>query len=116
MKNETLPRGIRPRPNSPSLYAFLTHPDGTREFRSIGIVTPKFAATQRAIWEREIEEGKYIKKVPRVERVLFETIADAFLDHARSYHRFWDSTESRVKRFKEWWKGLAANEITTTMI
>jgi len=116
MRNEKLPRGIRRRPNSPSLYAFLTHPDGTREFRSIGTVTPKFAANQRAIWQREIMEGRYVKKVPRVEKVLFGTIADNFLTHAQNYHRFWDSTASRVSRLKGWWKGRTADSITTAEV
>ena len=113
-KKEKLPRGIRRRGNS--LIIYLTHPDGHVERRSLGMVTVKFAKAQRVIFQREIAEGKYLKPVPRVERVLFSEIADKALKHAENYKRFWDSDTSRVKRPKEWWGDRFADEITTEAI
>jgi len=114
MKPETLPRGLRRRGSS--LYCYLTHPDGNYELRRVGKVAVSFAATQRGVWQREIDEGRYVKKLKPVERLSFEVIASRYLEHARNYHRFWDSTSSRVALMKSWWNGLAADEITTPMI
>jgi integrase len=119
---ETLPRGIQRRGDV--LYAYLTHPNGKPEVRSLKAgTTVKMAVSQREIWLREIAESRYIKKAPRVERLLLETICDKFLEHAKSYHRFWDSTGSRIKRIKEWkdadgkpWGKLPADSITSRMI
>lgn len=105
-----LPRGIRRRGDS--LYVFLP----PAEYRSVGMVTPKFALEQRNVWLREIRENKYVKKIPQTNKVLFETICDNFETYASSYHRFWDSTASRIKRFKEWWKGRTAESITSDEI
>jgi integrase len=82
------------------------------------MVTPKFALEQRNVWMREIREGKYVKKVPRTDQVLLETIADRYLEHAKNYHRFWDSTASRIAlmKSKEWWKGRTAASITSDEI
>jgi integrase len=114
MKREVLPRGIRRRGNS--LVIFLTHPDGHAERRSLGMVSVRTAIGQRQIEQRKIDEGRYVKPVPRVERVLFATIADCALEHAKNYSRFWDSTSSRIKRMKVWWGALPADSITTAMI
>jgi integrase len=95
---------------------YLTHPDGHVERRSLGMVTPKFAAAQRTIFQREIAEGRYSKPVPRVERVLFGAIADRAEEHAKNFTRFWDSTSSRIKRMKEWWGTVPADSITKDMI
>jgi integrase len=108
-----LPRGIRRRGNS--LIVYLTI-DGKPELRSMGMVSPKTADTQRKIWQREIAEGRYVKPLPTIERILFSTVADHALDHAKNYSRFWDSTASRIKRMTEWWGTLAADSITTAMI
>lgn len=112
-KREKLPRGVRRRGNS--LIVYLTI-DGKPELRSMGMVSPKTADTQRKIWQREIAEGRYVKPLPTIQRILFSTIADRALDHARNYSRFWDSTASRIKRMTEWWGTLAAASITTAMI
>ena len=95
-KKEKLPRGIRRRGNS--MIVYLTHADGHVERRSLGMVTVKFAEAQRTIFQREIAEGKYVKPVARVERILFSEIADKALRYAENYKRFWDSDTSRVNR------------------
>ena len=82
-----------------SLVIYLTHPDGRIERRSLGNVTPKFASNQRTIFERQITENKYLKPVPRVEQVLFETIADKAVEHSRRYKRTWDSDKQRARVF-----------------
>jgi integrase len=114
MRKEKLERGIRRR--GVSLVAYLTHPDGRIERRSMGNVGAKMAATQRAIWQRAIQEGKYIRPVPRAEKVLFSTIADAALEHAKTYKRHWDTDAGRIARMKQWWTGRTADSITTKEI
>ena len=55
-----LPRGISIRASS--YVAFLIHKDGTHERRvagRVGIVTTKWAAERRVIWQREINENRY---------------------------------------------------------
>jgi integrase len=113
-KKEELPRGIRRRGRS--LLIYLTHPDGHVELRSLGMVSVKFAESQRTIFQREIAEGRYLKPAPRVERVLFSEIADKALKHAENYKRFWDSDTSRVNRLKGWWGDRFADSITTEEI
>lgn len=109
-----LPRGIRRRGSG--YVAYLTHADGSTERRSIGNVTLKMAEQQRQIWMREIAEGRYIKKVPRVERVLFSAIADKALEYGKTYKRSWDTDASRIKRMKDWWGRRFADSITTQEI
>lgn len=96
--------------------AYLTHPDGKIERRSIGPVTLKTAISQRGIWVREIAEGKYVKAVVKKDIVLFSTIADAAVQHAKDYNRTWDSAETRAKVFKGWFGPLPVGDITTEMI
>jgi integrase len=111
---EKLPRGIRYR--GTSFVAYLTHPDGRAERRTIGNVTLKMAAEQRAHWQREITEGRYIKKVPRVEHVAFGEIARTALEHANKYKRSWDTDAGRIRRMLEWWGDRTADSITTSEI
>lgn len=113
-KKKRLPRGIRQRGSS--LYAYLTLPDGKFELRSIGHVTLKLAKQQRAIWQREIEEGKYVKPKPRTDLVLFSDICDRAIEYHKNYTRGWDRIESHIARFKEWWPNRTAESITDTVI
>lgn len=113
-KNEKLPRGIRRRKNS--LVVFLTHADGHGERRSVGNISVKMATQQRDIWQRAIAEGRYLKKVPRVEPVAFSIIADKAVENFKIFTRSWDATEGRVKLFKEWWGNREANTLTTEEI
>jgi integrase len=114
-RKEKLPRGIRRR--GKSLCAYLTHLDGSFEIRTVkGLVTPKFAAQQREIWQREITEGRYLKPKPRTDLVLFSDICDKGLQYFKDYTRAWDATEGRIARFKEWWPSRAADSITTAEI
>ena len=108
MKREKLPRGIRRRGNS--LYVYLTFPDGNFELRSLGAVSLQTAKTQRAIWEREIAESRYVK--PK-ERVPFEDICTRALEYFRNYTRGWDRAECHIARFKEWFADRTADSITT---
>jgi integrase len=107
-------RGIGRRGKSFQVY--LTHEDGRVERRSMKNVTLKMAIKQRVVWQREIEEGKYIKKVPRAARILFSAIADKAVEHAKNYKRVWDADEGRLKLMKEWWSGKYADEISTPEI
>lgn len=69
-----------------------------------------------ALLMREIAEGRYIKRVPRVERVLFSVIADKALEYGKNYKRSWDTDAGRIKRMKEWWGHRLAESITTQEI
>jgi integrase len=109
-----LPRGVRRRAGSIQIY--LTHPDGRVERRSLGRVTVRFAVQQREIFMRDIAEGKYLKPVPRVDRILFSAVADKALEHAQNYKRFWDGDASRIRLLKEWWGDRFADSITTDEI
>ncbi len=109
-----LPRGIRRRGSS--YVAYLTRPDGTYEKRSLGNISLGLAVKQRAKWQLEMAEGKYVKKVPRREHVTFGVIADAMLEQSKRYKRSWATDAGCVKRMKEWWKDSFADEITTKMI
>lgn len=108
-KRDRLPRGVRRRGNS--LVVYLTHPDGHIERRSLGIVTPKFASDQRTIFQREINEGKYLKPVPRTEQVLFKAIADKAVAHSQQYKRCWDADKQRAEVFATWWGTRPADSI-----
>jgi integrase len=114
MKTETLPRGIRRRGSS--LVAYLTKTDGAFELRTIGNVTLKCAKRQREIWQREIEENKYVKPKPRTDLILFSDICDRALEHYKNYTRCWDAAESRIARFKDWWPNRTAESIDTKEI
>src|SRR5579871_6403880 len=98
---QKLPRGIRRRGHS--LVAYLTHSDGKFELRTLGNVTVKFAQRQREIWQREIEENRYIKPKPRTDMILLSDICDKAVDYFKNYTRTWDRAEAHVRRFKAWW-------------
>jgi len=114
MQTEKLPRGIRRRGRS--LVVYLTLADGREQKRSVGCVTLKTAVRQREIWQREIEESRYVKPVPRTDRVLFSEICDSAFEYYKNYTRGWDAAEGRIARFKEWWPGRTAESITTAEI
>jgi integrase len=84
--------------------------------RTIGNVSLECAKRQRAIWQREIEESRYVKPKPRTDLVLFSDICDRAVEYHKNYTRSWDAIESRVARFKEWWPGRTAESITTEEI
>ncbi len=113
-QTERLPRGIRRRGGS--LIVYLTLADGREQKRSVGCVTLKTAVRQREIWQREIEESKYIKPKPRTDLVSFSDICDSASEYYKNYTRAWDAAEGRIARFKEWWPGRAAESITTPEI
>jgi integrase len=114
MQTEKLPRGIRRRGRS--LVVYLTLADGREQKRSVGCVTLKTAVRQREIWQREIEESRYVKPVPRTDRVLFSEICDSAAEYYKNYTRAWDAAEGRIARFKEWWPSRTAESITTAEI
>jgi integrase len=114
-----LPRGIQMRGDSVVVY--FTTADGKPVRRSMGRVTPKFAAQQREIWLREIAEGRYVKPVAVVEPVpvpvlLFSTICERAIESYKRHKRCWDVIQSRVAVFKEWFPSRAADSITTIEI
>jgi integrase len=108
---EKLPRGIRRRGGS--LIVYLTLADGREQKRSVGCVTLKTAVRQREIWQRDIEESKYIKPKPRTDLVSFSDICESAVEYYKNYTRGWDAAEGRIARFKEWWPGRTAESITT---
>jgi len=111
MKKEgKLPRGLRKRGGS--YVAFLTHPDGHSERRTIGCVSLQTAILQRGKWQLELLEGKYIKRAVRAGAATFEEIADAWLVKQRENPKSLESTESRVKLLKEWWGPRLARDLT----
>ncbi len=113
--DKKLPRGLRKRGRS--FVAFLTHADGHSERRTIGNVTLKMAIEQRAIWQRELVEGRYVKKIVRTGAHTFAEIAGDWLDreHANNIKSF-ESTESRMKLIKEWFGSRLARDIAATEI
>ncbi len=111
---DRLPRGIRRRGDS--LVIYLTHPDGSAERRSLGNVSIGTAVREREIEQRKIEEGKYVKKVPRVAMVLFSDIADKALEHAKNCKRCWNADAVRGRLLKKWWGDRPADSITTQEI
>jgi integrase len=111
---EKLPRGIRRRERS--LEVYLTFPDGHAERRSLGNVSVKMATQQREIWQREIAEGRYVKKVPRPKKVLFRELADLVLEHSKNFKRAWDADAGRIAKMKEWWGNRLAASITAEQI
>lgn len=113
-QTEKLPRGIRRR--GASLIVYLTLADGREQKRSVGCVTLKTAVRQREIWQREIEESKYVKPKQRTDLVTFAAICDSASEYYKNYTRAWDAAEGRIARFKEWWPGRTAESITTLEI
>lgn len=109
---EKLPRGLQRRGNS--IIACFTHPDtGWVERRSLGNISVAVAKEQRAIWRREIRERRYVKPVPRIERVKFAEIADLETADAKKREvRHLDTTIGRVGKLKEWWGERYADEIS----
>jgi integrase len=105
-----LPRGLRKRGRS--FVAFLTHPDGRKERRTIGNVSLSTAIAQRQIWLREIAEGRYIKPVPRTDQTTFKSIAEKAVEHSKRHKRCWDGDEQRAKIFIGWWGGRPADSLT----
>jgi len=98
-----LPRGLRWRKDSNSLYVYLTDADGRPERRSVGHMSVKMAEQQRAIWQREIADGRYLKPKPRTDLVTFADICTQAIDHYKKFTHAWDGMEGRVKIFKKWW-------------
>ena len=115
-KPSKLPRGLRWRKDSDSLYVYLTHADGRPERRSVGHMTVKMAEQQRAIWQREIADGRYLTPKPRTDLVTFADICTQAVEHYKTHTRGWDGIEGRVAVFKKWWPGRMAESISTIEI
>lgn len=116
-KKAKLPRGIRRRGNS--LVVYLTFPDGHAERRSLGNVSVGMAQEQRRVWQREIKEASYIKKVPRpepVEPISFSQIGDKEVERSKNYKSEWATDDSRVKLLKEWWGRRPADSLSSEEI
>jgi integrase len=112
MSTKKLPEGIRRRGKRNHLYAYLTFPDGKFELRSCRNLTPAQAKKVRRKWQNEIDEGRYLKPVPRTDQVLLSTLCDNAKEWYGSYRRGWDSITTRIKVFKEWWPDVTAESIT----
>ena len=69
-----LPRGIHRRGNS--LVVSFALADGTIERRSLGPVSASYAQEQVGIFKRQVREGTYEKRKPRVESPAETTCAD----------------------------------------
>jgi integrase len=82
MKTESLPRGIRRRGDS--LVVSFALADGKIERRALGPVSVSYAKEQRAIFQRQVREGNYQKRVPRPKHE--RTISDLWDLYLRGYN------------------------------
>ena len=82
MKTDKLPRGIRRRGDS--LVVSFALADGRIERRALGPVSVSYAVEQRAIYQRQVREGNYQKRVPRPKEKPF-TLADVWAEYLRAY-------------------------------
>lgn len=111
-----LPRGIQRRGDK--LIAYLTHPGGRRERRSLGNVSVSVAVKMLHRWQTEIADATYTpKKRVQADAVTFEEIADDWLEMQKSEHlNSLESTESRLKLIRDWFGSKKAQDITTNEI
>jgi integrase len=82
MKNDKLPRGLQRRGDS--IVAVFALADGAIERRALGPVSESYAKEQRAIFQRQVREGNYQKRVPRPKEVT-RTISDLWETYLRGY-------------------------------
>jgi integrase len=115
MKNEKLPRGVKRRDDSWVVYFALSDPRckgldkcvencecGRIERRTVkGCPSEGYAVQQRAIFQRQVAEGKYVRKQPRKPqpKPVEVFIADFFSEYLRAY---------RVAGKKCEWRQVAA--------
>jgi integrase len=88
---EKLPRGVRRRAGS--LVVTFALADGTIERRSLGPVSTQYAKQQRAIFQREVSEGRYTKRQPK--KTLF-TVGDLWEPYLRKYRNRGGKDEGRL--------------------
>jgi integrase len=81
MKPEKLPRGIKRRGDSLVCVFALT--DGKIERRAVGEVSLSYAVEQLGIYKRQVREGNYQKRVPRVKE--HTTLADLWTMYLKGY-------------------------------
>jgi len=83
MKNKKeLSRGLRYRGDS--IVATFALADGTIERRSLGEVSIPYAVEQLGIYKRQVREGSYEPKKPRVKETVY-TVADLWAEYLRAY-------------------------------
>lgn len=81
MSRERLPRGIQRRGDS--LVVVFALADGKIERRSLGPVSVGYAKEQRAIYQRQVREGRYIPKQLLAKHE--NTIADFWKSYLDAY-------------------------------
>jgi integrase len=81
--DESLPRGLRRRGDS--LVVTFALADGTIERRSLGPVSVQYAKQQRAIFQREVSEGRYQKARPKAPKQTVYTCTDLWDGYLREY-------------------------------
>ena len=111
-----LPRGIQKRGDK--LSAYLTHPGGRRERRSLGNVSVSVAVKMLHRWQTEIADATYTpKKKVQTDAVTFAEISDDWIAMQRDEHpKSLESTESRLKLILSWFGSRKAPEITPAEI
>src|SRR2546428_3310704 len=82
MSKERLPRGIRRRGDS--LVVSFALADGSIERRSVGDVSISYAVEQLGIYKRQVREGCYVPKKPRVKETVY-TVGDFWTEYLRAY-------------------------------
>lgn len=114
---EKLPRGIRRRGDS--LVVSFALANGTIERRSLGMASVGYAVEQLGIFKRQVREGIYESRKPRVQEAKAITCVDLWT----AYLADATNREKRVDRLKTAWTHLvlpfgekAAAEITTRHI
>jgi len=115
MKKEKLPRGIRRRGNS--LIVVFALKDGTIERRSLGPVGVVYAKEQLAIYKREVREGHYEKRQPKM---AFYSIANLWEAYLRDYRNRGGKDEGRLEiawnHLKQMFQAQRVEEISTDSI
>ncbi len=111
---EKLPRGVRRRRDS--LVVSFALADGTIQRRSLGRASVAYAVEQLGIFKRQVREGVYESRKPRVQEMKEITCADLWT----AYLADTTNREKRIDRLKTAWTHLVlpfgekvAAEITT---
>lgn len=114
---QMLPRGIRRRGDS--LIVCFALGDGTVERRSVGPVAVQWAKQQREIWKRQVAEGRYVKRQPKVPLVS-HTVADLWEVYLRDYRNRSGKDGGRLKiawvHLKPMFDSTLVTEVSTNMV
>lgn len=82
LSKRDLPHGLKYRGDS--IVAVFALADGTIERRSLGDVSVSWAVEERARFKRQVREGCYVPKKPRIKEVTY-TVGDLWAEYLRAY-------------------------------